>query len=164
MSRTVAAWLARRADNVAVILLTATFCVFILQIFSRYVMSSPLGWTLEACLLCWVWLVFWSGAFTLSDEEHVRFTIVSSAAGPRLKRWFAGLAGVCIVAAFAVSLWPTYDFVAFMAIEKTSLLKVRFDYVFSVYLIFAVAIIVRYAYRVVRAIRPQDTQTVNHTP
>ena len=151
--RALLGWLHRRADNVAVGLLTALFLSFVLQIFSRYVVRQPLGWTLEACLLSWLWLVFWSGAFTLRDRDHVRFTILYDAAGPRARRIYAGFAALCIVIALAASLPATADFIDFMAIEKTSLLKVRFDLVFSVYLIFAVALIARYGWRLVALLR-----------
>ena len=66
------------------------------------------------------------------------------------------ITAICVVAAFAISLPATFDFVAFMKIEKTSLLKVRFDYVFSIYLIFSVAIITRYIWRVIEIIRGRD--------
>lgn len=43
-------WLQRRADDVAVGLLTAMFLAFVLQITARYVFNYPLTWTLELCL------------------------------------------------------------------------------------------------------------------
>lgn len=149
-------WFQRRADNVAVGLLTVIFLSFILQIFSRYVLRQPVGWTLEACLLAWLWLVFWSTAFTLKENDHVRFTVLCDHARPNVRRVFVVITAICVVAALVISLPATYDFIAFMKIEKTSLLKVRFDYVFSVYLIFAVAIIIRYVWRVVQIARGQD--------
>lgn len=156
MTSTVLKWLHRRADNVAVILLTAIFLSFVLQIVSRYIVRQPLGWTLEACLLSWLWLVFWATAFTLKEKDHVRFTILYDAARPKVKKIYAVITAVCIVGALAASLPATFDFVTFMKIEKTSLLKVRFDYVFSIYLIFAVVIISRYTWRVVKIIRGDE--------
>ena len=152
-------WLARRADNVAVLLLAATFCLFILQIVSRYVIRQPLGWTLEACLLCWLWLVFWSAAFTLKDQDQVRFSILSQAVSPAIKRVFAVLSGISLVCIFAYSLLPTWDYVSFMAIEKTSLLKLRFDWVFGIYMVFLVAVIVRYVAQIVLALRSKNSDT-----
>ncbi len=149
-------WLQRRADNVAVGLLTAIFLSFILQIFSRYVIRQPVGWTLEACLLAWLWLVFWSTAFTLKEEDHVRFTVLCDTAQRGTRRVYMVITAICVIAALGISLPATYDFVAFMKIEKTSLLKVRFDYVFSIYLIFAVAVITRYVWRVVEIVRGRD--------
>jgi C4-dicarboxylate transporter, DctQ subunit len=150
-------WLQRRADNVAVGLLTAIFLSFMLQIISRYVFRSPLGWTLEANLLAWLWLVFWSSAFILRDADHVRFTVLVDSARPATRKIFGLLTATCIIVALAWS-WPaTWDFVTFMKIEKTSLLKIRFDYVFSIYLIFSTAIIARYAWRLVQILRSRDS-------
>ncbi len=153
MARSLPGWLGRRADNVAVLLLSATFLIFILQIASRYLFRAPLGWTLEACLMCWVWLVFWSGAFTLRNQDHVRFTILVDAAGPRTRRIFALLSALCIVTAMGISLWPTIDFVQFMSIESTSLLKIRFDVFFSIYVVFSIAVILRYTRQAWLAVR-----------
>ncbi len=150
---TVRNWLRRGTESVAVGLLTAIFVLFILQIFTRYVIRQPLGWTLEACLIAWLWLVFWSAAFTLDNNDHVRFTVLSDAARPGLKRLFAIIAAVSFIAAFGLSLPATADFIGFMAIEKSSLLKIPFDYVFSVYLIFAIAIIVRCLWQIVSVFR-----------
>jgi C4-dicarboxylate transporter, DctQ subunit len=156
MLNPVLTWLQRRADNVAVGLLTAIFLTFILQIVSRYVVRQPLGWTLEANLLAWLWLVFWSAAFTLKEDDHVRFTVLCDNARPKVRRVYMLITAACVIAALGVSFLPTLDFVAFMKIEKTSLLKIRFDYVFSIYLIFSAAMIVRYGWRVVQIIRGRD--------
>ena len=147
-----------RADNVAVGLLTAIFLSFILQIFSRYVIRQPLGWTLEACLLSWLWLIFWSTALTLKEEDHVRFTILSDHVRPAIQKIFVVISAICIITAMSVSLPATIDFVTFMSIEKTSLLKLRFDYVFSIYLIFSTAIISRYLWRLLYLLRGQDRE------
>lgn len=149
-------WLLARADNVAVGLLTAMFLSFILQIFSRYVINQPLGWTLEACLLAWLWTVFWGAAFLLEDKDHVKFDILYSSVRPRVRRVFALLSALAIVAALGTSLPATADFIAFMKIEKTSLLGLRFDYVFSIYLVFAVALIGRYLLRALVVVRGGD--------
>lgn len=154
-------WFRRGTESVAVGLLTAIFVLFILQIFTRYVIRQPLGWTLEACLIAWLWLVFWSAAFTLNNNDHVRFTVLADAARPGLKRVFTVIAAVAFIAAFGLSLPATADFIGFMAIEKTSLLKIPFDLVFSIYLIFAIAIIVRCLGQIVvtiRATRPGSAE------
>ncbi len=154
--RRIGKWLRRFADAVAVGLLTAIFLAFILQIVSRYIIQKPLGWTLEASLLGWLWLVFWSGAFTLREDDHVRFTVLYDMARPGLKKLYLSIAAICIAGALIVSLPATWDFVSFMKIEKTSLLKFRFDFVFSIFLIFSVATIARYLWRLVGVLRGGD--------
>ncbi len=149
-------WLQRRADNVAVGLLTAMFLSFVLQIFFRYVLNHPLGWTLEACLITWLWVVFWGSAFLVDDRDHVKFDILYLSARPGLRRILALLSALAILVGFAASFPATVDYITFMKIEKSSTLGIRLDYVFSVYAIFAAAIVVRYAARTVRILRGGD--------
>ncbi len=137
----------------AVGLLAAMFISFILQIFYRYVINEPLSWTLEACLLTWLWLVFWGAAFLLHDRDHVRFDIFYAGAGPGARRLFALISALAIVAGFAGAFPATFDFISFMSIESSSSLGIRLDHVFAAYLLFAVAVIIRYALRAVRLVR-----------
>jgi TRAP-type C4-dicarboxylate transport system permease small subunit len=146
-------WLRSRAENVAVGLLTAMFVSFILQIFYRYVVNEPLTWTLEACLLTWLWLVFWGAAFLLRDGDHVRFDILYASVGSPMRRLFALISALAIIAGFVSAFPATYDFISFMSIESSSSLGIRLDHVFAAYLLFAVAVIVRYALRTIRLVR-----------
>lgn len=150
------AWLRRRADNVAVGLLTAMFVSFLVQIISRYVFNSPLGWTLEACLTCWLWVVFWSSAFTLDDREHVKFDLFYLAASQRVRRAFALVSATAICAGLLAALPATLDYITFYQIKKSAVLRIRLDIVFSVYGAFAVAIIARYGWRAFRLARGAD--------
>ncbi len=156
------AWLRRRADNVAVGLLTAMFLSFMLQIISRYVINHPLGWTLEACLMTWLWVVFWGSAFVVGDRDHIKFDILYTHVRPGIRRIFALIAALAITAGFATSFAGTIDYVTFMKIEKSSMLHIRLDHVFSVYGIFAAAIILRYGWRTVQLIRGIDPDATNN--
>jgi len=117
------------------------------------VLRQPLGWTIEACLLAWLWIVFWGAAFLLDDHEHVRFDILYNHVTPRVRGFFAAVSAIAIIVAMIRAFPATVDFVSFMKIESTSLLKFRFDYVFSIYLIFSAVIILRYLWRLVSIIR-----------
>lgn len=152
--RAALAWMKRGADYVAVGLLTAMFLSFLLQIFSRYVLVNPLGWTLEACLVTWLWLVFWSCAFIVRERDHVTFNLLYLTTPAPARRVLALLASVALVAAFLVSLPATVDFVTFMKIESTSLLRIRFDFLFAIYPIFLVAVAVQGITRIVRLLSP----------
>jgi hypothetical protein len=59
-----------------------------------------------------------------------------------------------LVALYGMSLPATWSYVTFMKVERSSYLHVRLDWMYSIYLLFAVAVIVRYLWilwRVVRA-------------
>ena len=162
--RAAIAWLRARADNVAVGLLTAMFVAFVLQIVARYVFNFPIGWTLEACLTTWLWVVFWEAAFILDDRDHVKFDLLYHATRGGLRRTLAIGAALAIVAGFVAALPATIEYIRFYRIKSSSTLHVRLDYVFSVYGVFAIAVIVRYAIRLWRLARGVDGGIVDGTP
>ena len=145
--------LRRLADVVAVALMATMFVSFLLQIFFRYVLNSPLGWTEEVTVLCWVWVVLWSASFVVSDREEVRFDIVYAAVSARVRRAFAFVASVAFVVLLAWSLPATWKYVTFMKREHSAYLHMRFDLLYSIYLVFAVACIVRHVNLAWRALR-----------
>ena len=53
-------------------------------------------------------------------------------------------AAAAVVVLFLLSLPAVVDYVTFMKVQRTAYLHVRFDWLFSIYVIFAVAAIVRY--------------------
>jgi TRAP-type C4-dicarboxylate transport system permease small subunit len=146
-------WLRARADNVAVALLAAMFAAFMLQIFARYVINYPIGWTLEVCLTTWLWLVFWSSAFVLTERDHVTFDLFYLIASRRMQRVLGLVSAVAIVAGFAAALPATLDYITFYKIKKSATLHIRLDVVFSVYGMFAVSVIIRYVWHIWRLAR-----------
>ena len=138
--------LQRLAENVLAGLLGVMFFAFMVQIVFRYFFNFPIGWTSELTVIAWLWMVLWGSAFVLKDSEEIRFDLLSGAAGPRARRVMGILAGASIVALFAVSLPATVRYVSFMKVEHTSYLKIRFDWLYSIYVLFAVAVIVRYVW------------------
>lgn len=143
--RNIGRWLRARAENIAVALIATMFLSFLLQIGFRYLLNRPLGWTEEVTVLCWLWVVLWSAAFIVSDAEEVRFDIVYGAVPETTRRAFTVVASVALVILLAISLPATWRYVLFMKREHSAYLHMRFDILYSIYLIFAVASIVKHA-------------------
>src|SRR4051812_25769679 len=116
MSR-ITRWLRARAQNIAVVLIALMFISFLLQIAFRYVLNRPLGWTEEVTVLCWVWIVLWGASFILSDEDEIRFDIVSNAVSPATRRVFTIVSGIALIVLFAISVPGTWSYVTFMRRE-----------------------------------------------
>jgi TRAP-type C4-dicarboxylate transport system permease small subunit len=146
------AWCYRRAENVIATMLAAMFAAFIIQIVFRYVLNFPIGWTQELTVVLWIWLVLWGAAFVIRETEEVRFDIVYATAGPQARRIMGLITGVALVALYGISLPGVVDYVAFMKVESSAYLKIRFDLLFSVYVVFAVAIVIRYIWLCGRAV------------
>ena len=145
--------LRKGADVVGALLFLLMFASFLLQVFSRYVLNAPIGWTLEACLVTYLWFVFWACSFMLDERDHVRFDLLLRAAPRPLGRLLAGLASLATLGLFLLALWPTYDWIRFMSIDRTWTLGIRFDLLFSIYLAFMLAVILRSARDVWRVLR-----------
>ena len=132
------------ADYVAVALIATMFISFLLQIVFRYFLNRPLGWSEEVIVLCWLWGVLWCAAFVLSDHEEIRFDIVYEVVPRRVRRTFTVISSIALIILLAISLPATWHYVVFMKREHSAYLHMRFDALYSIYLIFAVACIVRH--------------------
>ncbi len=137
--------LKRGAEAVGALLFLLMFLAFLLQVGSRYLLDSPLGWTLEASLAAYLWFVFWASALMLREQDQVRFDLLLRALPARGRRWLEMLAAAATLALFGVALWPTADWIGFMRIDRTWTLGIRFDLLFSVYLLFMAAVLLRSA-------------------
>lgn len=146
------AWLHARAENVLAAMLAVMFSVFILQIVFRYILNLPIGWTHEISVVMWLWMVLFGTAFVVRDSEEIRFDILYSAVSDRWRRIMVVATAATLIFFFALSLPAVIDYVTFMKVEKTAYLKIRFDWLYSIYAIFAVATIVRQFWLGYRAI------------
>ncbi len=153
--RKLAATLQRGAELAAAAMFAAMFGAFVLQVFMRYVVNRPLEWTLEACLIAYLWIVFWGAAFLVRERDHVAFNLVYAGVAPPLRRVLAIVGSALIGAAFVAAFPATWDFVRFMRIDSTWVLELRFDLVFSVFLVFMLAVIVRAVVRVFALLGPR---------
>jgi C4-dicarboxylate transporter, DctQ subunit len=164
--------LSRIAQGVAAALMAAMFLTFVLQITVRYTARLPgvaeavplldpslYGWTLEFCLLLWVWLVFWGNAFVVREQDHVRFDILYLAVSPGLRRWFAIIAGLAIAVGLLASIGPTWEKFHILRLKKTATLAhvfgdwIRMRDIYVVYILFLGVVALRYFWAVWRAFR-----------
>jgi C4-dicarboxylate transporter DctQ subunit len=148
----VAGFLYRRAENLMAVMLALMFAAFVLQIVFRYLLGLSTGWTSELSSILWIWLVLFGAAFVIREEEEIRLDLLYAAVGPGLQRvMFLASAGALLFL-YGVSLPAVADYVAFMKVEKTASLKIRFDWLFSIYVVFVVAILARYLWLAWRAV------------
>ena len=139
------------------------FVAFLLQIAFRYLLNFPIGWTSELTIIAWLWGVLWGAAFVVREREEVRFDLIYGALGARTRRIAGITTGIAIVALYAMSLPATVDYVRYMKVERTAYLKIRFDHLFSIYVFFVVAVIVRYVWILSRLFRGKDPTGVDST-
>ncbi|MEX4006104.1 TRAP transporter small permease [Neoaquamicrobium sediminum] len=150
-------FLYRRAENLLALMLAVMFLAFMAQVIFRYFLNFPIGWTSELTVIMWLWLVLWGAAFVLREDEEIRFDLVYGSVNPAVRRVMTALFAMALVIIYALSFPAVYDYVTFMKVQSTAYLKIRFDYLFSIYLLFAVAAILRYGWLVWSAMRGDVT-------
>jgi len=147
-----AGWCYRRAENVLAAMLAVMFAAFIIQIVFRYLLNFPMGWTQELTVILWIWLVLWGAAFVIRETEEVRFDILYATASANTRRIMCIVTAITLIGLYGISLPGVVDYVTFMKVESSAYLKIRFDLLFSIYVVFAVAVIVRYIWLCWRAV------------
>jgi C4-dicarboxylate transporter DctQ subunit len=164
----VAGWVQRRAENAIAAMLGIMFTAFVVQIVFRYFLNLPTGWSTETVVVCWLWLVLLGTALALKEKDEIRFDIFLSVAGPRTRRAMAVVISAAAVALYALSIPGTWKYVTFMKVERSSYLNIRLDWLYSIYLIFVVATILRYLWLLWEALRgelpPEETAEGGPTP
>lgn len=156
-------WLQRRAENIAAALLAVMFAAFVIQIVFRYVFNFPVGWASELTVATWLWLVLFGSAFVLGEKEEIRFDLIYSSVGPRVRIGMAIVSALAVVVLYGMSFRASLDYVSFMKVERASYLKIRMDWMYSIYVLFLVAIIVRYLWLLWRLVRGRDPEASDVT-
>ena len=159
-------WVRRRAENIVAGLLGIMFLAFIIQIVFRYFFNFPIGWTSELSVIAWLYMTLLGSAFWLKESDEIRFDLISGALGPVGRRVVGLVIAAAAVVLFGMALPATIKYVAFMKVESSSYLKVRLDVLYSVYVVFAVAVIIRYIWAIVSLLRgeaPEETDITKAT-
>lgn len=177
MTRWVAA-LRRAVEYFIGALMALMFLTFVLQIVIRYTARlgwvaeavplldpSRYGWTLEFCLLLWVWIIFAGCAFAVRDEDHVTFDMLANVVSPPVRRVFVIIGGLAIAIGLALSIEPTWGKFYILRLKKTATLSalfgdwIRMRDIYSVYMLFLIAVSIRYAAAAWRAFRNTEARS-----
>ena len=156
-------WLRRRAENLLCLMLLTMFVVFTMQIIFRYALNLSVGWTHEVSVALWIWIVLFGSAFVVQEADEIRFDLIWGGASDRARRLMQIVCAAALIFLFGISLPAVIDYVTFMKVESTAYLKIRFDYLYSIYVVFAVAAIARYMWLGFQAIRGRTPEAFDPT-
>lgn len=152
-------WLARLrqlAHAVGGLLFLALFGVFLVQIGARFGLSRPLPWTDELAVVLYVWVILWAVAFMVPAREHVVFDLLWNSVGRRTRQAMAVVGHLLLGALALVGLPATWDYVHFMRRESTPVLDLPFMGVFLPLVLVVLALVVRSAWGLWRALTGHD--------
>ena len=136
----------KAVSTIAAIFMFAIMMIVFSDVVMRYVFNRPVAWTEELSVLCWLWVVLWGAAFVLSDSEEVRFDIIYGIVPNNVRRAFTLITGLVLIVLYGISLPASWKYVAFMHREHSAYLRIPFNILYSIFIIFAVASIVRHGW------------------
>lgn len=146
------------AEVLGVGVFTALFLVFLVQIVARFGFNRPLPWTDELAVCLYVWAILWAAAAIVPEREHVAFDLVWNAVGRR-GRQVMRIAGNTMIGVLAAWALPgCWDYVHFMRREGTPVLGIPFMWVFLPFIALLIAMVLRSARNVWRALRGLDLE------
>jgi TRAP-type C4-dicarboxylate transport system permease small subunit len=134
-------------DLIGSIFFLMLFITILLQVFSRYVLNDPLGWTTEICVISYLWLVFWGGAFMVGHRDQVRFDLFYNTLSSSAQRVVVITRSLIIAGVLLFALPANFDYIQFMEYDTTGVLEIGFDQVFAIFIIFMAALALRSLYR-----------------
>ena len=146
------------ANFITATMLAVLFFTFLLQIFSRYILKAPFGWTLELCLILWLWIVFFGCSFAVRDQDHVKFDIFYYATPKKVQLIFSIISAIGVIIIMGYSFLPTIDYIDWMKMRKTTTVKIfnnkiPLSYIFSVYGIFLLSVIIQYIWKLINLMK-----------
>ncbi len=112
------------------------FVVFIVQIFYRYILQSPLSWTVEITQLAYIWTIFLGACLVARHREHICFSIVYDLVSERSRAVMTIIASALIVCFLLISVPATLEYFEFLTRRKTNVLYIPFSIAYFPYLVF----------------------------
>ncbi|MBI9093992.1 MAG: TRAP transporter small permease [Sphaerochaeta sp.] len=114
------------------------FISFCLQIFSRYFLNHQFEWTYEYTVIGFIWTVAFGACAASKNREHVSFSLVYDHLSQRGQAIMKLVGNTIIIIAFGIMFYPALDFIMFMGIKTTPVLKVPISYVYAPFIVFII--------------------------
>ncbi len=128
------------------------FAVFILGIFFRYFLT-PLTWTLELSLICFIWTALLGGLYAKRTDSHVKFTLIYDLLSPKAQLWMRLSGNGLLLFSFVLGFVPSLRYVLFMGFKKSNVLKIPMDIAFFPFVIFMAFMIGHLVYDIYTDVR-----------
>lgn len=142
--------LIKGAEVICGLLFLGMFGAFLIQIFMRYVVGYPMGWTDELSVLLFIWAVFLANAFILNDSEHIRFNLIFHKLPLQVKRLVTIATSAIFVGLMLAALPVFVDYLDFLKIQRTAILQIPCNWAYSCFLIFILLACLHFIIKIIR--------------
>jgi TRAP-type C4-dicarboxylate transport system permease small subunit len=145
---------ARAAELAASLMFACVFLVFVYKIAMRYAGGDAVAWADEVSVVLFVWIIFWANAFVVTDRRQITFDLVYRLLSPSARRASRIAQLIVVGGLFLWALPNVIDYILFLWRERTPVLLLRLDIVYSCFGLFVVAVVVRSVAELIRLVRP----------
>src|SRR5215475_8331255 len=151
MDRLAAAWrlAASAARTAASLMFVCVFAAFIYKIVMRYAAGDAVAWADEVSVILFIWIIFTANALTVPGRRQITFDLVYRLLSPPARRASRIARLVDVGGLFLWALPSVIDYILFLWRERTPVLSLRLDVVYSCFALFVVAVVVRSAVELV---------------
>jgi len=130
-------------DAVAGALFVFLFLLFLVEVFFRYVLDSPISWSIELIMVSFILMMFWTLTFSVPLRRHVAFTVVRDLLPPGGRRVFALAVNAVCVLILAVSLPGVVSIALYERREGTAILRIPLIVTYGAFAVFVAAYVIR---------------------
>ena len=131
----------RIEEGVTVAFFLVMFATIVIGVFWRYVLDSPLIWTVNVATVAFIWVIMVGSGLANRDDEHIQFDLLYMRMPIGARRWARVLGNLLIIVPFAIAIPHTIDYLRFVRGNKVTGVNLTFDWAYGCVLIFLVATI-----------------------
>lgn len=138
---------------VPMIMFSALFIAFILQIVSRYIFRNPLVWPYELAQIGYVWVILLGAGYCARSDDHIVFSVVYESVPPLVKRIFDVVADLMTICLFALTIPALISFYEFFFTRFSTVFRVPLGVVYFPFAIYTAESIIRAVVGLIRHLR-----------
>lgn len=112
------------------------FITYVILIVMRYVLKMSIGWMAEFNTMMFLVMVVFNSSYGSRSNEHIVFSIVYDTVSPKIQLIMRTIVNVTSCIVYCIILPNAYKGVMFMAVKKSSLLKVPYSILYFPFLIY----------------------------
>ena len=148
------------AERAISAMFASVFLVFVYKIVMRYTAGDAVAWADEVCVILFIWIIFCANAVVVSDRRQITFDLVYRLLSPRARRVSRIVRLIVVGGLFLWAMPAVIDYILFLWRERTPVLSLRLDVVYSCFGLFVAAVITRSLLELIRLAGPHWRQHV----
>lgn len=118
-------------EIICVVLLAGIVCLTVAQVFSRFVMNSPIGWTEELARILMIWMVFFGSSAAVKRNEHIKIEVFLNRLSDKWRNYLGKITGVIVGVLLIVLIYQGTLLTFKMASIPTVTLPISWSFVYS---------------------------------